>query len=88
MFEALFYKFTQHQSLTAKLLGREKDGLYEATTDKFFGCRVGFHSKKLENRSWEGKNITGTLLISQKSGISSEKSLRRVYRLRNIQKTR
>lgn len=62
MFKALFHKFVQHQSLTAKLLATEGDGLYEATTDKFFGCGIGFHSKKWENKSWEGKNVTGTLL--------------------------
>lgn len=78
MFKALFHKFIQHQSLTTKLLGTEKDGLYEATTDKFFGCGIGFHSKRWESKSWDGKNVTGTLLtkvrrVLRKKGLQLDK---------------
>lgn len=62
MFKGLFYKFSQNESLTLKLLATEKQGLFEATTDHFYGAGVSWHSKKWGLYSWEGKNIMGTLL--------------------------
>lgn len=62
MFKGLFYKFSQNESLALKLLATEKQGLFEATTDHFYGAGVGWHSKKWGLYSWEGKNIMGTLL--------------------------
>lgn len=55
LFKAMFHKFTQHQSLTAKLLATEKDGLYEATTDQFFACGIAFHSKNVRNEKLGGQ---------------------------------
>lgn len=62
MFKGLFYKFSQNESLALKLLATEKQGLFEATTDHFYGAGVGWHSKKWGLYSWEGKNIMGILL--------------------------
>lgn len=62
MFKGLFYKFAQNESLAIKLIGTEKQGLFEATTDRFFGAGVGWHSKKWEHYDWDGKNVMGTLL--------------------------
>lgn len=62
MFRGIFYKFSQNENLTMKLLSTEDDGLFEATTDLFWGAGIGFNSKKWETQLWNGKNVTGTLL--------------------------
>lgn len=38
-------------------------GLFEATTDQFFGAGIGYNSKKWDDRSWSGKNIAGKGLM-------------------------
>lgn len=62
MFKGLFYKFAQNEPLALKLIGTEKQGLFEATTDRFFGAGAGWYSKKWDLFSWDGKNVMGTLL--------------------------
>lgn len=62
MFKGLFYKFAQNETLALQLLATEKQGLFEATTDHFYGAGIGWHSKKWGLYSWNGKNIMGILL--------------------------
>lgn len=82
MFKGLFYKFAQNEALALKLLATEKQGLFEATTDHFYGAGVGWHLKKWGLYSWEGKNIMGTLLTKVR-GILGRK-MEEGYDLRRL----
>lgn len=62
LFRGIFYKFSQNEPLALKLIATEDAGLFEATTDLFYGSGIGFNSKKWETQLWNGKNVTGTLL--------------------------
>lgn len=62
LFKAVFFKFDQNRSLARKLLATG-NGLYEATTDRMYGCGLGFNSKRWALGDWIGKNLTGTILM-------------------------
>lgn len=46
--------------------------LYEATIDYYFGCGVNLTSRKWEDQSWEGDNLTGRALVEVRDHIKME----------------
>lgn len=63
LFKVVFFKFAQNRALARKLLATGDMGLYEATTDRFYGCGVGYNSKRWALGDWTGKNVTGKILM-------------------------
>lgn len=63
LFKAVFYKFTQNRALSRKLLATGDVGLYEATTDRFYGCGLGYNSKRWSLGDWTGKNVAGKIVM-------------------------
>lgn len=63
LFKAIFYMFAQSETLALKLVSTGKAGLYEATTDLFYGAGASFYSKKWDLNTWSGRNVTGRLLM-------------------------
>lgn len=58
-----FAKFSQNSSLRTDLLATGDCLLFEATTDYYAGCGANLTSKKWEDSSWEGQNLTGRALV-------------------------
>lgn len=63
LFKGVFFKFSQNRALARKLLATGDMGLYEATTDRFYGCGLGYNSKRWALGDWTGKNFTGKILM-------------------------
>lgn len=59
LFKGNFYKYAQHENLAMKLFDTGENGLFEATTDTYFGCGIGFNSKKWTTGDWIGKKYSG-----------------------------
>lgn len=72
LFKAQFYKFAQNFNLALKLINTKEAGLFEATTDRFYAAGIGWNSKKWATYSWEGKNVSGTLLAKVRRILRSK----------------
>lgn len=68
----MYAKFTQNPTLKADLLSTGDYMLYEATIDYYFGCGINLTSKKWEDQSWEGDNLTGRALVEVRDRIKLE----------------
>ena len=65
-------KFTQNSDLQIYLLQSGQKQLTEATLDPKWGAGVYLSSKKLEDRSWEGQNRCGQLLMETRDRLARE----------------
>lgn len=65
-------KFTQSPSLRKDLLSTGVIMFFEATTDYYYGCGVNLTSKKWDDQSWEGDNLTGRALVEVRDRIKME----------------
>lgn len=63
LFRAMFFKFSQNRILARKLLATGDVGLFEATTDRFYGCGLEYNSKRWMLGDWTGKNLAGKILM-------------------------
>lgn len=63
-------KFQQNPSLAIALISTGSSNLYEATTDRFFGCGIGLQSKKWANKSWTGENVAGRILMKIRAELT------------------
>ena len=63
MGDLLFCKFKQNKQLYYSLLNTRPMNLIEATLDVFWGVGCLFGSIALDERSWEGQNNLGKLLV-------------------------
>lgn len=68
----IYAKFTQNPSLRKDLLSTGDIMPFEATTDYYYGCGVNLTSKKWEDQSWEGDNLTGRALVEVRDRIKME----------------
>lgn len=68
----MYAKFSQNLSLKRDLLSTGDYMLYEATTDYYYGCGVNLTSKKWDDQSWEGDNLTGRALVEVRDRIRLE----------------
>lgn len=67
-----FAKFSQNSSLKTDLLATGDCLLFEATTDYYAGCGINLTSKKWEDSSWEGQNLTGRALVEVRDRLRME----------------
>lgn len=62
LYDGVRAKFEQNIPLQEELLSTQGKHLYEATTDTYFGCGLGFDSKRWQQKDWIGENIAGLIL--------------------------
>lgn len=55
-------KFEQNLPLQEELLKTSGKQLYEATTDRYFGCGIGYESNRWELKDWPGENVAGLII--------------------------
>lgn len=65
-------KFTQNPDLASKLIDTGEKGLYEATTDKYFGTGIGLGSKLWLTGRWTGENIAGKICMNVRKLLINE----------------
>lgn len=65
-------KFSQKLELANKLLNNGEQGLYEATTDKYFGAGVGLGSNLWKTGNWTGENAAGKICMNVRKLIKNE----------------
>lgn len=62
LYDGIRGKFEQNLHLQNELLATEGKHLYEATTDNYYGCGIGYDSNRWLKKDWAGENVTGLLL--------------------------
>lgn len=62
LYDRVRAKFEQSLKLQEELLATEGKHLYEATTDPYFGCGIGFDSKRWQSKDWSGENVAGLVV--------------------------
>lgn len=72
MINGTLAKFTQNVGLARKLLETGENGLFEATTDGFFGTGVGLGSNLWSTGKWLGKNTAGKICMSVRNLLNEE----------------
>lgn len=72
MLNGTLAKFTQNVNLARKLINTGENGLFEATTDKFFGAGVGLGSNLWATGKWSGKNAAGKICMSVRNLLNEE----------------
>lgn len=65
-------KFTQNPGLAKRLIDTGECGLYEATTDKYFGAGIGLGSNLWLTGNWTGENAAGKICMNVKSLLNNE----------------
>lgn len=65
-------KFTQNPALAKKLMNTGESGLYEATTDKYFGAGIGLGSKLWTTGNWTGVNAAGKICMNVRKLLNHE----------------
>lgn len=56
-------KFEQNWSLQDELTSTKGKQLYEATTDPYFACGIGYESKRWADHDWSGENVAGLIVM-------------------------
>lgn len=72
MLNGMVAKFTQNPNLAVKLIDTGNVGLYEATTDRYFGAGVGLGSNLWLTRNWTGVNAAGKICMNVRSLLNHE----------------
>lgn len=62
LYDGVKAKFDQNWPLQEQLLLTRGKHLYEATTDTYFGCGIGFDSKSWSKKDWIGENVSGLIV--------------------------
>lgn len=62
LYDGVRAKFEQNLTLQEELLSTNGKHFYEATTDPYFGCGIGFDSKRWKDKDWSGENVTGLIV--------------------------
>lgn len=84
LYDAVSAKFRQNWPLQDELIKSKGMKLYEATTDPYFGCGIGYDSKRWGSMDWRGENVAGLVVMKvreelvhelQISDLSSENTL-------------
>ena len=66
---AVLAKFSQNECLRQKLDATGDRMLVETTRDPFWGAGVTINSPSLLNRSWNGQNKLGKILVEVRSHL-------------------
>lgn len=82
MYDANSAKFRQNWPLHDELLKTKGQKLYEATTDMYWACGVGYDSNRWSTMDWRGENVAGLIimkvcdeLLQESTGAGSENTL-------------
>lgn len=62
LYDGVRAKFEQNLALQEELLATGEKHFYEATTDTYFGCGIGYESKKWQSKDWAGENVAGLIV--------------------------
>lgn len=62
LYDGVRAKFEQNLTLQEELLATAGKHFYEATTDSYFGCGIGFESKRWQIKDWSGENVAGLIV--------------------------
>ena len=73
MEELLYCKFRQNKQLYYQLLNTRPHDLFECTTCEFWGTGCRFGSVAMDEKSWEGNNHLGRLLMKVRSRFENER---------------
>lgn len=63
LYRGIKSKFEQNWHLQDKLVATHGKQLYEATTDRYFGCGISYESTRWAQRDWPGENVAGLILM-------------------------
>lgn len=77
LYRGIKSKFEQNWHLQDELIASHGKQLYEATTDRYFGCGISFESTRWEQRDWPGENVAGLILMKVREellGMQHEQS--------------
>lgn len=72
LYAGVLAKFQQNPDLAIALISSGPMNLYEATTDKFFGCGIGLQSKKWAKKEWIGENVAGRIVMKVRAELTGE----------------
>lgn len=72
LYKAVSAKFRQNWPLHDELLRSKGLKLYEATTDLYFACGVGFDTKKWNTMDWAGENVAGMIVMKVRDELLLE----------------
>lgn len=62
LYDGVRSKFEQNLTLQEELLSTHGKHLYEATTDTYYGCGIGYDSDRWQKKNWTGENVAGLVL--------------------------
>lgn len=74
MYDANSAKFRHNWPLHDELLRSKGLKLYEATTDMYWACGVGYDSKKWTTMDWKGENVAGLIVMKVRDELLQELS--------------
>lgn len=74
LYEGVSAKFRQNWPLQDELLKSKDLKLYEATTDPYFGCGIGFDSQRWNTMDWSGDNVAGLVVMKVREELLHELS--------------
>lgn len=72
LYEGVSAKFRQNWPLHDELLRSKGLKLYEATTDLYFACGVGYDSRKWSTMDWTGENVAGLIVMKVRDELLLE----------------
>lgn len=72
MYDANAAKFRQNWPLHDELLRTCGLKLYEATTDMYWACGIGYDSKKWTTMDWKGDNVAGLIVMKVRDELLKE----------------
>lgn len=72
LYKGTLAKFQQNPDLAVALVSTGSLGLFEATTDYFFGCGIGLQSTKWSTKEWTGENVAGRIVMKVRAELTGE----------------
>lgn len=74
LYDGVSAKFRQNWPLQDELFKSKGLKLYEATTDAYFACGIGFESKRWDTMDWSGENVAGLIVMKVRDELLLELS--------------
>lgn len=65
-------KFDQNWAIQEELISTKGKQLYEATTNPYFACGIGYDSKRWSDRDWSGENVAGLVLMKVRDELLNQ----------------
>lgn len=77
-------KFEQNWYLQDELISKKGKQLYEATTDPYFACGLGYDSARWSKHVWTGENVAGLIIMKVREELSGDQPITSDNTLREI----